>query len=123
MPEPAPGRRTWTNRRLSGAWALTLSFDFMVSCLAALALCGIALLLPGLTEDYDQPTWSAGAVALFGSALVLLGSLAVTVLAVFRAGRERVRRAGLTLSVGRLGLLVLGGVGYVGYGVVSIEFA
>lgn len=41
-------------RRPSVGWAVTLSFDVAATCLASLVLCGIGLLLPGITEDYGE---------------------------------------------------------------------
>ncbi|GAA2485549.1 hypothetical protein [Streptomyces gobitricini] len=111
-------------RRLSVGWAVTLSFDVGITCLASLILCGIGLLLPGITEDYGESSEPSSPAALvwFAGALLLLGSLAATTPRV-RSAKDGPRRLGCTLSALRLGLLILGAVGYVVYGIVTIELA
>ncbi|MFI1280104.1 hypothetical protein ACH4U5_04960 [Streptomyces sp. NPDC020858] len=117
MPQPVRG--------LPVGWAIMLAFDFLATLLAALVLCTVGLLLPGITEDYGPDTGptSPTALAFFIAALVLLSSLAVTARAVSRAGTESARALALWLSAARLGLLVLSAAVFIAYGIVAIELA
>ncbi|MEJ8645502.1 hypothetical protein WKI68_38290 [Streptomyces sp. MS1.HAVA.3] len=110
-------------RRLPVGWATMLAFDFLATLLAALVLCTVGLLLPGITEDYGPDTGptSPRALAFFIAALVLLSSLAVTTGVVSRTGTESSRTLALWLSAARLGLLVLSAAAFITYGIVTIE--
>ncbi|WP_374771793.1 hypothetical protein OG756_40975 [Streptomyces sp. NBC_01310] len=117
MPRPS--------RRLPLGWAITLSFDVLATCMTALVLCGIGVLLPGITEDYGpatEPT-SPRALAFFLTAFLLISSLAGTAVLHSRAGNERLRTFALWLSAIRLALLVLSVAAFVVYGIVTIELA
>ncbi|WP_314246117.1 hypothetical protein [Streptomyces sp. DSM 40907] len=110
-------------RRLSVGWALTLTFDSLATVLASLVLCGLGLLLPGITEDYGPATGptSPTALAFFTAALVLIASLAATATVLSRAGTGRGRPLALWLSAARLALLVLAVATFVAYGILTIE--
>lgn len=112
-------------RRLPVGWVITLSFDFLATLLAALVLCAVGVLLPGLTEDYGPATGptSGRALAFFLTSLVLISSLAVTAGLLSRARTERARTLALRLSAGRLAVLVLSVAAFIGYGIVTIELA
>jgi len=100
-------------------WAVALSLDFVLTCVSAMVLAGIGLLMPAFTEDYDGSTapWTAGFLT---GAVILLGSLALSFV-VLRSDKDGTRRIGLLLSLLRLGLIVFTAVGYVMYGVVVVE--
>ncbi|MFF5157838.1 hypothetical protein ACFY3N_16550 [Streptomyces sp. NPDC000348] len=108
-------------RRMPVSWTVALSLDFVLTCVSAVVLAGIGLLMPAFTEDHEDSTtlWTAGFLT---GALILLGSLASGFL-VLRGGEDGARRIGLLLSLLRLGLIVLTAVGYVVYGVVVVESA
>lgn len=110
-------------RRLSVGWALTLTFDSLATALASLLLCGLGLLLPGITEDYGPATGptSPTALAFYAAALVLIASLAAAGTLLSRAGTGRARPVALWLSAARLALLVIAVATFVAYGILTIE--
>lgn len=110
-------------RRLPVGWALVLACDVLATALGSLGLCVLALLLPGVEEDYGPATGptSPTALALFAAALALGASLAVTSTLVSRAGTGRARLLALWLSAGRLALLALAAAAFAGYGILVIE--
>ncbi|MFD5415678.1 hypothetical protein OG749_04340 [Streptomyces nojiriensis] len=119
----AVDRRPRPVRRLPVGWALTLALDVLATVLVSLALCALAVLLPGVEEDYGpatEPT-SPTALALFAAALALIASPAATSTLLARARTERARAFALWLSAGRLALLVLAAAAFVAYGVLTIE--
>lgn len=117
IPRPTP--------RLPAGWVLTLSIDFLATCLAAVVLGGIGALLPGITEDYGPATGptSPTALAFFFAAFILFSSLVATAAWVTQATTERSHTLALRLSAGRLALLALAAAAFIAYGIVTIELA
>ena len=96
---------------------MALSLDFVLTCVSAMVLAGIGLLMPACTEDYDDSAapWTAGFPM---GAVILLGSLAAS--SALRTDKDGTRWIGLLLSLLRLGPIVLTAVGCVVYGVVVV---
>ncbi|MGW6979219.1 hypothetical protein ACWGE1_07200 [Streptomyces sp. NPDC054932] len=121
----AANQGTSPARRLRVGIAAGLALDFLATLVISFGLFAIGLLLPGITEDYGPATGpgSPTALAFFGAAVALICSLALTAGLLSRARTDRARRLALSLSAGRLTLLVVGVATLVVYGIVTIELA
>ncbi|MFI8303115.1 hypothetical protein ACIF80_06650 [Streptomyces sp. NPDC085927] len=97
---------------------MAVSLDFVVTCVTALALAGIGLLMPAFTEDYDAGL-TPSAPGFLAAAVILLGSLASSV-TVLRSRKDGARRAGLLPAVSRLGLITLTAIACVVYGAFTV---
>ncbi|MFF5486061.1 hypothetical protein ACFY7Y_17475 [Streptomyces virginiae] len=116
-------RRPRPSAVLPVGWALTLVFDVLATALASLVLCGVGLLLPGITEDYGPTTGptSPTALAVFATAFALIASLIGTATLLSRARGGRARALALWLAAGRLALLVAAAATFVAYGILTVE--